>query len=78
MTHLAYMELKARVISAGYANDIGWYGRAFPACNSWLVSGSAEFMKAEGSVEDDTCDRVTLTGDIRWVALANQRAVKGK
>lgn len=38
--------------------------------------GSAEFKKTEGTEDDggDYSDRVTLTGDIRWVVLGSQIA----
>lgn len=39
-----------------------------------IYSGTAAFEKVEGSVEEDTMDIVTLTGDIKWVALASDYA----
>lgn len=33
------------------------------------VRGSAAFSKIEGSAAEDTCDVVTLEGDIRWVVV---------
>lgn len=42
-----------------------------------VTAGSADFAKTEGDPDGDYTDRVTLTGDIRWVALVSQIARKG-
>lgn len=41
-----------------------------------VMSGSATFEKAEGSVDEDTPDIVRLTGvDIRWVVVGGDAAI---
>lgn len=39
-----------------------------------IIGGSADFEKVEGDAEADTFDKVTMTGDIRWVAMASAYA----
>ncbi|MCC7449615.1 MAG: hypothetical protein IT324_19500 [Anaerolineae bacterium] len=41
-----------------------------------LIAGSAEYLKTEGDVQQDTNDKVILTGTIQWVVLATDKAVK--
>lgn len=41
-----------------------------------LIAGTAEYVKTEGDVQQDTNDKVTLVGDIQWVVLATEKAVK--
>ncbi len=41
-----------------------------------LIAGSAEYSKTDGDVQQDTNDKVTLTGNIQWVALAAEKAVR--
>jgi hypothetical protein len=43
-----------------------------------LAQGQATMTKVEGSVDDDTGDRVTLCGEIKWVALATHAAYPGR
>jgi len=43
---------------------------------SLVASGTAQFYKVEGSVEEDTPDRVTLSDTkIKWVALADKSTI---
>jgi hypothetical protein len=42
------------------------------------VAGSATFSKEEGDVIEDTCDKVALEGDIKWVALAKEWLIRKK
>jgi hypothetical protein len=42
-----------------------------------MVGGSAKFEKVEGDVEEDTPDKVTLSGvDIKWVVLGEDSAIR--
>lgn len=43
-----------------------------------LVTGSAEFVKVEGDVPADTFDKVTLTGDIKWIVVGEHYAAPSK
>lgn len=40
-----------------------------------IVRGTAEYLKTEGSVEDDTNDVISLMGDIRWVMFGVDKAI---
>ena len=41
-----------------------------------VMSGRAKYTKQSGSVEKDTFDSVTLTGDVKWVLLGEEWAKK--
>ena len=41
-----------------------------------MVKGSANFEKVEGDAEEDTPDKVTLSGaEIKWVVLGEESAI---
>lgn len=57
------------VLSAVYDHDGLWrFNR--------VAVGSARYSKTEAVTEDDNSDKITLIGDITWVALATEFKAK--
>lgn len=56
------------LLTVRYDNDGLW--RFDP-----VVKGSAEYLKTDGSVEEDTNDVIALMGNIRWVMFGVEKKI---